>query len=183
MEIARIRKSTNKNGKTLFVIPNHLCQSSQFAKEFLTLYPQANILATTSKDFSKVNRRKILAKMVLNNWDAVIIPHSALTLIPLKPNTESVMLEEDLKELKSLIDYYKENDKSFSVKQIEKMIEDKENKLKELNDIHKDTGSLFWEDLGIDTLIIDEVIASHIRKEYGKSLELLEPPKANHTTT
>lgn len=162
-ELARIGANRIKRGysnrlshKGLFVIPNNLCESGQFAREYLTLYPQANILATTSKDFTRSNRRRIISKMVTCNWDAIIIPHSVLGLIPMKPETEKAMLLEDLAELNNNIDYYKKNGKSISIKEEEKMKEDLENRIKELNDMHKDEGLLYWEDLGITNIFLDE---------------------------
>lgn len=163
-ELARIganrtKRDGSKNHlshKGLFVIPNNLCESGQFAREYLTLYPQANILATTSKDFNRSNRRRIISKMVTCNWDAIIIPHSVLGLIPMKPETEKEMLLEDLAELNNNIAYYRENGKSISIKAEEKMKEDLENRIKELNDMHKDEGLLYWEDLGITNIFLDE---------------------------
>ena len=162
MELKRISKyksaieGTTEVVKSLFVIPNSLCESGQFATEFLALYPQANILATTSKDFSKENRRRIIAKMVTSDWDAIIIPHSVLTLIPIKPETESKLLEKDLEELEHTIEFYKTSDESVSVKDLEKMRENYEERINYLNSVHHDEGMLYWEDLGITNIFLDE---------------------------
>lgn len=151
-ELKRIKPDT----KALFCIPNNLVESGQFAKEYMKLYPQANILALTSKDLSKANFRKSMAKALLNNWDAVIIPHSKLSLIPLKDETEAKFLEEDLIEVKDALKYYETEDKNFSVKQIEKMKDNLENKIKKLRSGHKDEGLIYWEDLGFTNIILDE---------------------------
>ena len=156
-ESIRIAKMCGKPCKNLFVIPNSLCQSGQFAKDYLTLYPQANILATSSKDFTKSNRRRILAKMVTCNWDAIIIPQSVLGLIPLRPETEEKLLKEDLKELELTIDFYKNTDTyDFSIKKLEGMKENMENRISKLNDMHHDEGLVYFEDLGITQMFFDE---------------------------
>ncbi|WP_107602856.1 DEAD/DEAH box helicase family protein [Clostridioides difficile] len=156
-ELNRISKIDSKKGnKNLFVIPNSLCESGQFAKEYFNLYPQANILATTSKDFSKSNRRKIIAKIVTCNWDSIIIPHSVLGLIPLEADTELKLLDLYLKELNDTLKYYKKECPDLSTKRLETMKENYLNRIKELNDMHKDDALLSFEKLGITNLFIDE---------------------------
>ncbi|HBF4443106.1 TPA: hypothetical protein KON86_002736 [Clostridioides difficile] len=156
-ELNRISKIDSKKGnKNLFVIPNSLCESGQFAKEYFNLYPQANILATTSKDFSKANRRKIIAKIVTCNWDSIIIPHSVLGLIPLEAETELKLVESDLKELNKTLKYYRDECPNFSIKKLETIKENYLNRIKELNDMHKDDALLSFEKLGITNLFIDE---------------------------
>ncbi|MCC0649293.1 DUF960 family protein [Clostridioides sp. ZZV15-6598] len=156
-ELNRISKIDSKKGnKNLFVIPNSLCESGQFAKEYFNLYPQANILATTSKDFSKANRRKIIAKIVTCNWDSIIIPHSVLGLIPLEAETELKLVESDLKELNKTLKYYRDECPNFSIKKLETIKENYLNRIKELNDMRKDDALLSFEKLGITNLFIDE---------------------------
>lgn len=156
-ELNRISKIDSKRGnKNLFVIPNSLCESGQFAKEYFNLYPQANILATTSKDFSKANRRKIIAKIVTCNWDSIIIPHSVLGLIPLEAETELKLVESDLNELNKTLKYYRDECPDFSIKKLETIKESYLNRIKELNDMHKDEALLSFEKLGITNLFIDE---------------------------
>ncbi len=143
--------------KTLIVVPNHLAKSGTFAKEYLTLFPNANILSTSPDDFRKTNRRKLIAKIATGDWTAIIIPVSVLGLIPLKPSTELKLLEEDLKELMETIEFLNKNsDNRISVKALEKEKENFLVKIKKLNNIHIDEGLLFWEDLGITNIICDE---------------------------
>lgn len=156
-ELSRISKiSNNKRTKSLFVIPNSLCESGQFAKEYLTLYPQAKILATTPKDFEISNRRKIIAKIVTHDYDAIIIAHSTLIKIPLKPETEIEMIREDLGELDEIYQYYKEQGINYSIKKTEASMKNLETKLEKLNDAKRDEGLFYWEDLGITNIFIDE---------------------------
>ncbi|XZK70492.1 helicase-related protein (plasmid) [Clostridium perfringens] len=142
--------------KSLFIIPNHLCKSNQFAKEYLTLYPQAKILATSPEDFKKANRRKLISKIALGDWTSVIIPYSVLGMIPLKPTTEIEMLERSLDELESTLEFYSKNESSISVKDMEKAKENFQAKIQELSNRRVDNGLLYWEDLGITNIIVDE---------------------------
>lgn len=155
-EMNRISKFGGKRGnKNLFIIPNHLCQSGQFAKDYLTIYPQANILATTPADFTKANRRRLLSKILTSNWDAIIIPYSQLGSIELKPETEAKLIKEDLKDIEEAINYYNE-DGNISVKKLEAMRIQMLSRLEELRDMHRDKCGIYWEDLCIDNIFIDE---------------------------
>ena len=158
MEMSRMSKiGSNRGNKNLFVIPNSLCASGQFARDFINIYPYANILSTTSDDFKPANRRKIIAKMVTCNWDAIIIPHSVLERIPLKPETEKQLINDDINELRRVLEFYRnEKGVSDSVKKIEDKIKKLYSKLDELNDSNRDLGLLYWEDLGVDMLYVDE---------------------------
>lgn len=142
--------------KSLFIIPNHLCESNQFAKEYLTLYPQANILATSPNDFKKANRRRLISKIALGDWTSVIIPYSVLGMIPLKPSTEISMLEKNLEELNATLAFYEKNEARISIKEMEKAKENFQAKIKELSNRRVDDGLLYWEDLGITNIIVDE---------------------------
>ena len=156
-EMSRIRLATQgKHSKSLIIIPKSLCESGQFAREYLNLYPQAKILATTSSDFSVANRRKLISKMVNFDWDAIIISHSSLAKIPLRKDTEMRMINEDLNELEEVYNFYKKNGDRSSVKRIEKSIKNLEARLKKLNDLPADHGMLYWEELGITNIFIDE---------------------------
>lgn len=171
-EMARIganRRIKNSDGeyvsmpikvKNLFVIPNHLCKSNQFAKEYLALYPAAKILATSPEDFKKSNRRKLISKIALGDFTSVIIPYSVLGLIPLKPSTEQAMLEKRLEEVEATLDFYSRENSKVSVKDLEKARENFMVRIKELSNKHYDEGSLFWEDLGITNIFVDEVTYS-----------------------
>lgn len=156
----QIQNTVRVKGKTLIVVPNHLAKSGNFAREYLTLYPNANILSTTPDDFRKSNRRKLIAKIATGDWTAVIIPMSVLGMIPLKPSTELKMLEEDLKELEKTIEFIETTSENrLSVKALEKERENFLVRQKKLNDMHIDDGLLFWEDLGITHIICDEIQA------------------------
>lgn len=157
-EISRISLATKgKPAKSLIVIPKSLCESGQFAREYLSLYPQAKILATTATDFSVANRRKLISKMVNFDWDAIIISHSSLAKIPIRKETEVRMINEDIEELRKIYDYYKSSIKDkISVKRIEKSIKKLKARLEKLNDLPSDHGLLYWEELGITNIFIDE---------------------------
>lgn len=144
--------------KTLFIVPNHLCKSHGFAKEYYKLYPQANILACTPEDFKKSNRRKLIAKIALGDWTSIIIPYSVLGMIPLRPSTEIELLNERLDEINKALDFLSDNsERNFSCKDLEKTKENFETKIKQLSDIHIDDGLLYWEDLGITHITYDEM--------------------------
>lgn len=156
-ESARIGNNKGIKSKNLFIVPNHLCKSYGFAKEYLTLYPQAKILACTPEDFKKSNRRKLISKIALGDWTSVIIPYSVLSMIPLKPSTEIELLKERLNELNETLSFYEKNsDNRISIKDLEKAKENFEIKIKKLSDRHIDNGLLFWEDLGITNIFVDE---------------------------
>ena len=142
--------------KSMFVVPNSLCLSGQFAREYLTIYPDANILALTPDDFEKKNRRKVLSKIATNNWEAVIIPHSVLNMIPMKEETLKRLYEEDIRDMERALLYFEEGQDRMSVFKMQKLISKRKAKMDELLDIHKDEFSIYWEDLGIDTLYVDE---------------------------
>lgn len=141
-------------GNALFVVPNSLCESGQFARDFLKLYPYANILALTSKDFSKANRKKTLWKIKNHKWDSIIMPHMCLKLIPLKCETLESFILEEINELKSLLAYYEKEGEWISVNQINKEIDKKQS---ELLEIKKDKfNGIYFEDLNIDRVVVDE---------------------------
>lgn len=166
-EMHRISKMGGKLGsKNLFIIPNHLCMSGQFAKDYLTIYPQARILATTPNDFSKANRRRLLSKIMTSDWEAVIIPYSQLATIELKPETEAKLLYEDLRDIEDTL-YYLKNESVMSTKRIEKMRLNILTKLEALKDMYRDTCGIYWEDLGIDNIFIDE--AHNFKNLYFKT--------------
>lgn len=155
-EIININTVNNLPTKNLIVVPKSLCESGQFAKDYLTLYPQANILATTSKDFTVQNRRRLLSKIVTNSYDAIIISHSSLSQIPLTPQTEKEFIDEDINELLNMLDYYKRHRASKGIKDTQRAIKKMKEKLQELNDIKRDNGLFYWEQLGITNIFIDE---------------------------
>ena len=144
--------------KPMFVIPNNLVESGQFAKEFLQLYPNANILTSTSKDFEKKRRRKLFAKIAVGNWDAVIIGHSSFGKIPVSKELQQDFINEEI----SLLDQSillgnddKENNTKM-IKQLEKQKKSLEEKLEKMLDENKRDNLLNFEELGIDMLVVDE---------------------------
>lgn len=149
-----------KPAKSLFVIPKSLCENGQFAREYLQLYPNAKILSTTSNDFKPENLRKLISKMAINEYDAIIISHSSLIKIPLKPQTEKEIIQKQLQELNNTIRYYKENDEHgrdrFTIKNIQKSAIDLKTKIEKLNNTPTNDGILYWEDLNITHLFVDE---------------------------
>lgn len=141
--------------KSLFVVPNHLTE--QWASEFLKLYPAANILVATKKDFEPRNRKRFCARIATGDYDAVIMGHSQLEKIPMSLERQREFLERELDEIVFGITELKESrgDK-FSVKQLEKLKKDTEHKLEKLNDQSMKDDVVTFEELGVDRLFIDE---------------------------
>ena len=140
--------------KPMFVVPNHLL--GQWANEILKLYPTANILVATQKDFEKTRRKKLMAKIATGEWDAVLIAHSSFGLIPMSREYEQKHMEQQIDDLVTAIERIKsEYNESMSVKKLEKIKTSMETKLKYLLDSPKDDVVTF-EELGVDELIVDE---------------------------
>lgn len=144
----------DKPHKTLHIVPNHLIMSGQSAREYLNLYPNANILALTPDDLKMENRRRTLNLIAYNNFEAVFIPYSVLELIPLKRETLERLYDEDMSELNEAI--AKANEADVSIYKIEKQIESQKRVLDKLLDCHKDDLGVYFEDLGFDTIMVDE---------------------------
>ena len=141
--------------KPLFVVPNHLTE--QWADDFLRLYPAANILAATKKDFEKENRQKFCSRIATGDWDAVIIGHSQFEKLPLSPERQRMMLQQQEDELISAIaDAKGQEGQQFSVKQMEKSRKSLQVKLEKLNDQSRKDGVITFEEMGIDRLFVDE---------------------------
>lgn len=140
--------------KPMFVVPNHLL--GQWANEILKLYPTANILVATQKDFEKTRRKKLMGKIATGEWDAVLIAHSSFGLIPMSKEYEQKYMEEQIEEVVNAIERIKEetND-GLSVKKLEQIKTSMDTKLKALIDRPKDDVVTF-EELGVDELIVDE---------------------------
>lgn len=140
--------------KPMFVVPNHLL--GQWANEILKLYPTANILVATQKDFEKTRRKKLMGKIATGEWDAVLIAHSSFGLIPMSKDYEKRHMEEQIDEVVNAIERIKaETNDGLSVKKLEQMKTSMETKLKSLLDAPKDDVVTF-EELGVDELIVDE---------------------------
>lgn len=140
--------------KPMFVVPNHLL--GQWANEILKLYPTANILVATQKDFEKTRRKKLMGRIATGEWDAVLIAHSSFGLIPMSKEYEQNHLENQIEEVVSAIERIKaESNDGLSVKKLEQIKTSMDTKLKALLDAPKDDVVTF-EELGVDELIVDE---------------------------
>ena len=141
--------------KSMIVVPNHIIE--QFAAEWLQLYPAANLLVATKKDFERKNRKKFCARIATSDIDAVIIGHSQFEKIPLSVERQQRMLERQLDEIISGIAEAKARKGSrFTVKQLEKTKKGLEGRLKKLNDQSRKDDVVTFEELGIDRLFVDE---------------------------
>ena len=141
--------------KSLFVVPNHLTE--QWAAEYLQLYPAANILVATKKDFETKNRKKFCGRIATGDYDAVIIGHSQFEKIPMSIERQRTILEQQLEEITGGIAELKRNrGENFSIKQLEKSKKSIKQKLDKLNDQTKKDDVVTFEELGVDRLFVDE---------------------------
>ena len=150
--------------KSLFVVPNHLTE--QWAAEFLQLYPAANILVATKKDFEMKNRKRFCGRIATGDYDAVIIGHSQFEKIPISIERQRAVLEQQLSDIiEGIADIKRNRGDRFSVKQLEKTKRSLQTKLEKLNDQSRKDDVVTFEELGIDRLFIDE---SHYYKNRAK---------------
>ena len=141
--------------KSLFVVPNHLTE--QWAAEYLQLYPAANILVATKKDFETKNRKKFCGRIATGDYDAVIIGHSQFEKIPMSIERQRAILKQQLEEITGGIAELKRNrGENFSIKQLEKSKKSIKQKLDKLNDQTKKDDVVTFEELGVDRLFVDE---------------------------
>ena len=141
--------------KSLFVVPNHLTE--QWAAEYLQLYPAANILVATKKDFETKNRKKFCGRIATGDYDAVIIGHSQFEKIPMSIERQRAILEQQLEEITGGIAELKRNrGENFSIKQLEKSKKSIRQKLDKLNDQTKKDDVVTFEELSVDRLFVDE---------------------------
>ena len=141
--------------KSLFVVPNHLTE--QWAAEFLQLYPAANILVATKKDFEMKNRKRFCGRIATGDYDAVIIGHSQFEKIPISIERQRSVLEQQLSDIiEGIADIKRNRGDRFSVKQLEKTKKSLQTKLEKLNDQSRKDDVVTFEELGIDRLFIDE---------------------------
>lgn len=144
--------------KPMFVVPNHLIE--QWASEFLRLYPSANILAVTKKDFEPRNRKKFCARIATGDYDAVIIGHSQFERIPVSRERQERMLQEQIYEIEDgLMELRANNAERFTIKSLEKTKKSLEVKLKKLQDTSRKDDVITFEQLGVDRLYVDEAHA------------------------
>lgn len=148
-------KRLGLSNKSLFVVPNNII--GDFASDFLKLYPSANILMATKKDFEKQNRKKFCARIATGDYDGIIIGHSQFEKIPLSTERQQAMLKKQIAEVVAGIAAAKRQEGSrFTVKQMEKSKKSLEAKLKKLNDQSRKDDVVTFEELGVDRLFIDE---------------------------
>ena len=147
--------------KNLYVVPNHMTE--QWGADFLRLYPNANVLVATKKDFEPSNRKKFCSRIATGDYDAIIIGHSQFERIPLSPERQKSMIERQIQDITFAIAEAKAEDdgKSFTVKQMEKTKKTLQAKLQKLNDQSRKDDVVTFEQLGVDRLFVDE---SHFYK-------------------
>lgn len=141
--------------KSLFVVPNHIID--QIAGDFIRLYPNANILVATKKDFATQNRKRFCSKIATGDYDAIIIGHSQFEKIPMSKERQENILKRQINEILQGIEDVKEsNGERFTIKQLEKSKKKLELKLKKLNDATKKDDVITFEELGVDRIFVDE---------------------------
>lgn len=141
--------------KSLFVVPNHLTE--QWAGDFLRLYPGANILAATEKDFEPARRKRFCARIATGDYDAVIIGHTQFAKIPLSDERQKRLMQEQIDEITESISEAKaSNGEHFTIKQMEKTKKNLEVRLAKLNDAGRKDNAVTFEQLGVDRLFVDE---------------------------
>ena len=141
--------------KSLFVVPNHLTE--QWASDFLRLYPGANILAATKKDFEPANRKKFCSRIATGDYDAVIIGHSQFEKIPLSQERQIGIIERQIDEIELAIEQAKaDNGERYTIKQMEKSRKSLMTRLEKLNDTSRKDNVVTFEQLGVDRLFVDE---------------------------
>ncbi|MDU6784328.1 MAG: SNF2-related protein [Finegoldia magna] len=156
--IAMESKRLGMSNKSMFVVPNHIVE--QFGREFNELYPGANVLCATEKDFTPDRRKRFCSRIATGDYDAVIIGHSQFEKIPISKERQEYELQGQIDEIIDYIDEYKrERDQRFTVKQLEKTKKKLETKLEKLNADYKKDDVVTFEELGVDKLFVDEAHA------------------------
>lgn len=141
--------------KPMFVVPNHLVE--QWGAEFLQLYPSANILVATKRDFEKKNRKKLFSKMATGEYDAIIIGHSQFEKIPMSIERQKMNIENEIEEITSGISSLKANNgERFTIKQLERTKKGLKAKLEKLNKNDRKDNLITFEEIGVDRLFVDE---------------------------
>jgi N12 class adenine-specific DNA methylase len=141
--------------KSLFVVPNHLTE--QWASEFLQLYPSANILVATKKDFEAKNRKKFCGRIATGDYDAIIIGHSQFEKIPMSVGRQKAILEQQIDEVMvGIAQAKRDRAENFTVKQMEKTRKSLQAKLEKLNDQSRKDDLVTFEELGVDRIFVDE---------------------------
>ena len=141
--------------KSLFVVPNHIVE--QFGQEFLQLYPSANVLVTTKKDFETANRKKFCSRIATGDYDAIIISHSQFEKIPMSVERQVAIIQKQIEDITlGIQDLKNNNGEKFSIKQMEKTKKGLETRLAKLNDTSRKDDVVTFEELGVDRIFVDE---------------------------
>ena len=141
--------------KSLFVVPNHIVE--QFGQEFLQLYPSANVLVTTKKDFETANRKKFCSRIATGDYDAIIISHSQFEKIPMSVERQVTIIQKQIEDITlGIQDLKNNNGERFSIKQMEKTKKSLETRLAKLNDTSRKDDVVTFEELGVDRIFVDE---------------------------
>lgn len=141
--------------KSLFVVPNHIVE--QFGQEFLQLYPSANVLVTTKKDFETANRKKFFSRIATGDYDAIIISHSQFEKIPMSVERQVTIIQKQIEDITlGIQDLKNNNGERFSIKQMEKTRKSLEARLAKLNDTSRKDDVVTFEELGVDRIFVDE---------------------------
>ena len=141
--------------KSLFVVPNHIVE--QFGQEFLQLYPSANVLVTTKKDFETANRKKFCSRIATGDYDAIIISHSQFEKIPMSVERQVTIIQKQIEDITlGIQDLKNNNGERFSIKQMEKTKKSLETRLVKLNDTSRKDDVVTFEELGVDRIFVDE---------------------------
>lgn len=141
--------------KSLFVVPNHIVE--QFGQEFLQLYPSANVLVTTKKDFETANRKKFCSRVATGDYDAIIISHSQFEKIPMSVERQVAIIQKQIEDITlGIQDLKNNNGERFSIKQMEKTKKGLETRLSKLNDTSRKDDVVTFEELGVDRIFVDE---------------------------
>lgn len=141
--------------KSLFVVPNHIVE--QFGQEFLQLYPSANVLVTTKKDFETANRKKFCSRIATGDYDAIIISHSQFEKIPMSVERQVTIIQKQIEDITlGIQDLKNNNGERFSIKQMEKTKKSLEARLAKLNDTSRKDDVVTFEELGVDRIFVDE---------------------------
>lgn len=141
--------------KSLFVVPNHL--TGQIGREFMQLYPSANIMVADKKDFEPKNRKRFIGRIATGEYDAVVIGHTQFEKIPMSKEYQEKHIQDQIDEIINYVEEYKhDRNQNFTVKQLEKTKKKLETRLEKLNDDFKKDDVITFEELGVDKLFIDE---------------------------
>ena len=141
--------------KSLFVVPNHL--TGQIGREFMQLYPSANIMVADKKDFEPKNRKRFIGKIATGEYDAVVIGHTQFEKIPMSKEYQEKHIQNQINEIVNYVEEYKhDRNQNFTVKQLEKTKKKLETRLEKLNDDFKKDDVITFEELGVDKLFVDE---------------------------